>query len=225
MEIQPATVQSVWSLASHNQYQNWASYYNETLAALGYSTPERVAALAHAQFVATDRLLELGAGTGLVGEALERLGSPLRLFGADLSLAMLMQMTCQVYQYRQVVDASKPYPYAPDSFDGVLCAGLLEYLVEPGLLFANVVAVLAPGGRLLFSYAPAEHQALEQVEVTSLLLRHHPEVIAAQLAAHGLRVVQEESIAAYWNRGEQIHHRLLVVERPGAKANFEDKAN
>jgi len=213
MEIVPNTVQAVWSWLSHKQYAGWADTYDGTLERLYYMTPTRVAAVLTEQFSPEARLLELGAGTGLVGAALEALESPLRLTGTDLCRPMLEQIKSGAYKETFVMDASRPLPFPPDSFDGVLSAGLLEYIVDPGMLLDNVLGVLAPGGKVLMTYAPAEHQAVEQIELEMILLRHHPQSIAWHLANHGLTPVYEESVEAYWNRGVQIIHNLVVATR------------
>lgn len=212
-EIVPGTVQAVWSWLSHKQYSGWAETYNGTLERLSYMTPTRVAAVLAEQFCAESRLLELGAGTGLVGAALEEMGSPLQLTGTDLCREMLDQIQSPVYRERFVMDASRPLPLPPQSYDGVVSAGLLEYIVDPGMLLDNILEVLAPGGKVLLTYAPAEYQAVEQIELEMILLRHHPQAIAAHLAAHGLFPIYEEAVEAYWNRGIQIMHNLVVAAR------------
>lgn len=219
---EPGVLQGLWSRLSHEQYASWAVKYDDELTKLQYATPARVAALLVEHCLPGSRLLELGAGTGFVGAALEALDSPLRLVATDLSPQMLELLASPVYTEKLVLDASQPLPFPPGSFDGVICAGLLEYIIEPGMVLANVRAVLRPGGKLLLTYAPAEYRAVEQLATDMILVSHHPEAIAWHLAAHGLSPIYQEVVPAYWNRGVQIIHHLVVA---AAEANLEVEAN
>ncbi len=219
---EPGVLQGLWSRLSREQYASWAVKYDGELTKLRYATPARVAALLVEHFAPGARLLELGAGTGFVGAALEGLGSSLRLTATDLSPQMLDLLTSPVYTERLELDASQPLPFPPGSFDGVICAGLLEYIIEPGMVLANVRAVLRPGGKLLLTYAPAQYRAVEQLATDMILICHHPEAIAWHLASHGLTPIHQEVVPAYWNRGVQIIHHLVVVT---AEANPEVEAN
>lgn len=51
------------------------------------------------------------------------------------------------------LNADPVLPYADDHFDDVVCAVSVDYLVRPIEVFAEVVRVLAPGGRFVCTFS------------------------------------------------------------------------
>ena len=67
-------------------YRTWADSYDETFAnAMGYTAPAKIAGLFDERWNKTGRVLDVGCGTGLVGEALN--AGPVD--GLDISAEML----------------------------------------------------------------------------------------------------------------------------------------
>lgn len=97
-----------------------------------------------------ERVLELGAGTGvvtkLVGKQITRRGS---LCVTDLSPRMLEVARHDVHHENPsfvIVDYTAPFPFLDGSFDIVLSG--LTYVQNSPAAVAEVARVLAPGGRL-----------------------------------------------------------------------------
>ena len=88
-----AHLEAAYSIGSVTEakrvYADWASSYDATFAVkMGYTAPQRIAALFLAEGGQTAQpVLDIGAGTGLVAEALPGL----EIDGIDLSPEMLAQ--------------------------------------------------------------------------------------------------------------------------------------
>jgi 2-polyprenyl-6-hydroxyphenyl methylase/3-demethylubiquinone-9 3-methyltransferase len=57
------------------------------------------------------------------------------------------------------VETIERLPYSAESFDGVLCSSVLEYLPEPDAALREIVRVLKPGGLVLVSVPNAASRA------------------------------------------------------------------
>lgn len=84
-----------------------------------------------------DRVLEVGAGLGIVG--LYHRG--LRLVSMDLALAPWQDLAADVTQL----------PFASGAFDAVVCLHVLHHLDRPRVGIEEMLRVVRPGGRLLIA--------------------------------------------------------------------------
>jgi SAM-dependent methyltransferase len=114
---------------------------------------ERDTALAIELLGPTDceRILEVGCGYGRISSSLVG-AAQIKLVGVDGSESMLQE-------WRQTLtgdatgcraDAGQ-LPFKEESFDGVLCTGVLMHLQDQRLALAELCRVLRPGGRLVVS--------------------------------------------------------------------------
>ena len=104
-------------------YADWAESYDANFAqAMDYVLPDAMATA----FIAAGGMapvLDLGAGTGLLGTALQRLGL-LEIDGTDISQEMLTVAAAkQVYQRVFIGDLTARLPVADASYNGVISAG------------------------------------------------------------------------------------------------------
>ena len=194
----------------------------------GYRTPDEIAAAVadgwrrapppgDATFAAQSEKplwLDMGAGTGLVGKAFDRLGLAVELVALDLSPAMLGLIDCPRYVRRTCADAAGPLPFTDASFDGVLAAGLLEHVLDPEPLFRNAARVLKRGGGFAFTFPPNDHGRTELLGTDEGLVSHDPATLRASLLAAGLSVTRELDYPAYGigSRGWVTHHLVLGIE-------------
>lgn len=98
-----------------------------------------------------DAHLDLGSGTGA---ALAVLPDAQRRVLADLAPAMLLRCRQRHAGAVVLLDASRQLPFAAASFDLITAIGLVEYLQQPAVLFAEAARVCRPGGRLLVTTSP-----------------------------------------------------------------------
>jgi SAM-dependent methyltransferase len=132
-------------------YRNWAASYDAGFAAgMDYRLPAHVAGA----FLAgggTGPVLDVGAGTGLVGAALRGLGWAGEIDGIDLSPQMLDRAReKQVYRDLIEADVTRPLPL-PGGYHGVVSSGTFTHgHVGPEAL-GPMLAVAAPGALFALS--------------------------------------------------------------------------
>ena len=135
-----------------SEYNVWASDYDADLQALGFSGP-RAGAETLAKYV-TDRdalLLDAGAGTGMVGQELARLGFT-RVTALDMSPGMLTVANRKsVYQDLVVGELGKPLAFETGRFAGTTCIGTLTFGHAPPESLDELVRVTKVGGPVVFS--------------------------------------------------------------------------
>jgi len=129
-------------------YDEWAGSYDAALSSWGYPAPARVAALlASHGCVASSRILDLGCGTGMGGEALRVAGLGADIVGTDISTASLdLARAKGVYADLVPANLEEPLPFASSSFDAIVCVGVLSYVERFDLLLPELARVLRPGG-------------------------------------------------------------------------------
>jgi ubiquinone/menaquinone biosynthesis C-methylase UbiE/DNA-binding transcriptional ArsR family regulator len=162
-------------------------------------------------------LLDLGTGTGRM---LELFGGEIeRGLGLDLSPDMLALARarldraglrhCSVRQ-GDIYDLALP----KDSFDVVIIHQVLHFLDDSGSAIAEAARVLRPAGRLLIvDFAPHDLEFLRD-EHAHRRLGFAPETVTQWLAAAGLDVVRQQSLAPEQNSGGKIAVSLWLGRDP-----------
>jgi SAM-dependent methyltransferase len=138
-----------------DRYDQWAKAYDSELERdFGWLGPQRAAEI-FAEHVPKDgRVLDAGAGTGLVGAALATLGYR-HLVAMDLSEAMLEEARKKgVYsEFHQMV-MGETLDFPSNSFDAVVSVGVLTVGHAPAGSLDEMVRVTRAGGYLVFSLRP-----------------------------------------------------------------------
>jgi ubiquinone/menaquinone biosynthesis C-methylase UbiE len=99
-------------------------------------------------------VLDVGTGTAQIPIALCRLHPSLTLVGIDLADAMLdlgrnnVQRAGLGVRIRLERQDAKHLPYADGAFGAVISNSIIHHIPEPAAVFAEIVRVRAPGGRL-----------------------------------------------------------------------------
>ena len=100
----------------------------------------------------SDRVLDLGCGTGIVARRLrDRLGGGARITGLDASAQMIAQARALAPEIDWQVGNAMALPSGDGSFDLVLCQQMLQFVGDRAAAAREMRRVLAPGGRLLLS--------------------------------------------------------------------------
>lgn len=162
-------------------YGQWAKLYDQQLGHLGWWAPKE-AALRIAQIVpATAKVLDVGAGTGLVGRELAELGFE-NVTALDLSPAMLEEAKNKgVYAHFITADLEKPLPLESASFEVAVGVGVFTQGHCSPSAFPELCRVVRPGGFVVYSLRP------------DLAIQYGYQSQADQMAKMGSWVLHQES--------------------------------
>ncbi|MGB5636635.1 MAG: class I SAM-dependent methyltransferase [Waterburya sp.] len=136
-----------------NKYDAWSHLYDAEL-----NEPYRISPIQSARTLAqvlTDKqasILDAGAGTGMVGEALAELGYS-NITAVDLSSQMLeVAKAKQVYQALYQGDLEHTLDFAqPHSFDAIISVGVFTYGHAAPQALHNLFSLLKPSGYFLLT--------------------------------------------------------------------------
>ncbi len=150
-----------WVYASQNEqelqerYDEWANTYESDLDRdFGWYGPLRTVE-AGARYIPKDaRILDAGAGTGLVGKLLTEAGYA-EIVAMDLSEGMLVEARKKnVYSEYHQMTMGEPLDFPTDSFGAVVTVGVLTVGHAPARALDELVRVTRPGGHVIFTLRP-----------------------------------------------------------------------
>jgi predicted TPR repeat methyltransferase len=129
------------------RYDTWAQSYDDDLASWSYQAPTVVAQTVITQHPATGSALDVGCGTGLVGQALRARGFAGHLLGLDISQASLeIARQSGAYDSLMHADLQQRLPLESDSVDAVACVGVMTYLPDVEATWREFARVSRSGG-------------------------------------------------------------------------------
>lgn len=180
---------------------------------LAYRVPELIAeALARTGRDGFAHALDLGCGTGLMGERLRRIASFVE--GIDISAGMLAKARAKgVYDRLEQGDlqmlAARPGPV-----DLVTAADVFLYLGRLDGIFGAAAAMLLPGG--VFAFSVEHHVGPEDLALReSRRYAHSQRYIRELLAAHGFEIVSLDRTPIRLDRAEPIEGLVVLAVRGG----------
>jgi len=130
------------------RYTVWAPAYDAVVGAAGFNTARRLS-IDRLRLVSGDRVLIVGAGTGL---DLELLPPSVHVTAIDVTPAMLKHLERRAARTggsvtARVMDARR-LAFPDSSFDAVVMHLILAVMPEPERGLREAVRVLKPGGRI-----------------------------------------------------------------------------
>lgn len=205
-----------------NLFDRYAERFDAHLQGeLAYDAPRGLAALIrqHLTQPASWRVLDLGCGTGLIGEQLHPQCSA--LVGIDLSAGMLAKAEARGGYTRLIQGDLLPTMQAEPSatFDVIVAADVFVYVGKIDAVVAQARRLLAPGGLLAFTVESME-AALPSPTDDDLARGHrlersgrytHAEAHLHALAAqHGLRVLTHQATTIRQDKGRSLAGLLVI---------------
>ncbi len=150
-----------WIYSSRNnqeleeRYDQWAKDYDADLEQdFEYQGPQRTAEFFTRYVPKTARILDAGAGTGLMGEILGKLGYH-DLVAMDLSQGMLEEARKKnVYREFHQMVMGETLDFTTDYFDAVISTGVLTVGHAPASSLDELVRITKLGGHIVFTLRP-----------------------------------------------------------------------
>ena len=162
------------------------------------------------------RTLDLGCGTGLMGERLRRSTSFLE--GVDLSGAMLAEAERKgIYDRLEKAELTVFLAGHAGGFDLVAASDVLNYCGALAPVFAAVQRRLVKGG--LFAFTLERHDGAEAMTLQSSLRYAHSEAGArAACTEAGFEIVALETAPLRQDRGAPVMGIFVVARKPAEMA-------
>lgn len=102
------------------------------------------------------KVLDVGCGAGVLGEYLKQQGCATEVDGIEIdtiaakeALNKLDNVLCANLNQTSVIEVLKNYDKV--LFDYIVCADVLEHLIDPWTTLAELATFLKPGGRIIIS--------------------------------------------------------------------------
>lgn len=133
-------------------YDQWAASYDSDMETqFSYSTPQRMSDILVRYLRPAARVLDVGAGTGQVGEMLAQSGFD-NLVGIDISAGMLaVARQKNIYRDLQQETVGQPLNLPSDAFDAAVSVGTFGPTHAPASGFDELLRVVKTGGLIAFA--------------------------------------------------------------------------
>lgn len=202
-------------------FDQYAPKFEEALLGrLGYRVPEMLDQLVEAEMTRLgiagfERALDLGCGTGLMGERLRRKVGHLE--GIDISAAMIAETARKgIYDSLQKAELVAALTARRADADLVTAADVLIYCGALQPVLAALVPALRGGGLVAFSLEA--HEGEEAVFLRpSLRYAHGVAATRDALTVAGLEVLRFETAVLRFDRGAPITGILVVARKPAVE--------
>jgi len=134
------------------RYDEAADVYDEAMSQdVGWTGHIELAAVV-GRYVAPDAaVLDAGAGTGMLGDELAKLGFS-NMDANDLSPGMLDRARGKgIYENCRVMELGQPLDYADDSYDAVVACGVFTPNHAPASSLDEMVRITKPQGLIIYT--------------------------------------------------------------------------
>ena len=191
-------------------FDQYADDFDHALVeTLGYCVPALLMqAIEAAGVTRFGRVVDLGCGTGLMGERLRPIVDDLE--GHDISAAMLAKARSKGVYDRLLRSDLQTLELRPASIDLAVCADVFLYVGALERIFAMVATGLRQGG--LFGFSVECSKTGEPLVLqTSRRYAHSGSYIRKTLAASGFAVVSLDQAIIRQDRGAPIEGLIVVA--------------
>jgi predicted TPR repeat methyltransferase len=204
-------------LAARALFDEFSSHYDKTmLERLGYRGHIHLRTLADRvlqRLTPPLRILDLGAGTGLVGGAFKDLAAGGRLDGIDLSPRMIEAARARgIYDGLILGDLETVLAEPGPSYDLIVSADTMVYLGDLAPTFSGVVQRLVPSGFYIFACESKQGEGWEQTPANRF--RHSQAYMRAEATRAGLEFVDIMECSLRHQAGEPVPGFAVALKKP-----------
>lgn len=207
--------QAGWVYAAPNveeltkRYDQWAQDYDRDMTEVFGSVGPQKTVDVFVNHVPTDaKILDVGTGTGLVGEILYQKGYH-HIDGLDISLKMMDEARKKgVYGsfYQEVL--GQPLGLETNGYQAVMAKGVFAPGHAPSSAFDELIRITVPGGKIVFTVRTDYYETSD--------FRKNPEALEA--AGHWQLLEKTEPFAMWPKATEKLFYNVWVYEVTKAKA-------
>jgi predicted TPR repeat methyltransferase len=159
------------------------------------------------------RILDLGCGTGLVGDVFKDLATGGRLDGVDLSPRMIEAAGRRgIYDQLILGDIETVLHAFERSYDLILAADTMIYFGDLALTLSGVFKRLRPGGFYLFAVEQSQSPGWEQTQARRF--RHSESYLRAAAAVAGLYFVDSMPCVLRRQGNEPVQGLTVALRKP-----------
>ncbi|MBJ3783530.1 methyltransferase [Devosia sp. MSA67] len=202
-------------------FDQYAAKFEESLVGkLGYRVPDLLDDLVNAEMArlgigAFERALDLGCGTGLMGEKLR--AKVAHLEGVDISAAMIAETARKgIYDSLSKAELVATLNARRADADLVTAADVLIYCGALQPILGALLPAMRPGGLVAFSLEA--HDGEEEIFLRpSLRYAHGVEATRNALVVAGLDLLRFETAVLRFDRGAPITGILVVARKPAVE--------
>lgn len=194
-------------------FDNYAiSYEKHMLDTLHYVLPYQLTQLLHQHPFTTNvsKALDLGCGTGLMGNAMKELSE--HLTGVDLSPKML-SIASEKHVYDQLVESDLLtfLKETPDSYTLIIAADVLPYLGDLDRLFYWISQKLDQDGLFICSTEINENEPW--VLQSNARFAHHEGYIKSLCEQHHLNITHQETCIARTQEENPVRVNIFKIQQ------------
>ncbi|MBI5889466.1 MAG: tetratricopeptide repeat protein [Nitrosomonadales bacterium] len=198
-------------------FDAFANTFENVLGRLKYCGPQLVQDYLAALDIPPSSLdvLDLGCGTGMVGEVLKPCAKV--LVGVDLSQAMLELCAAkQVYRQLHKSDIADFLQASREQYDLITCMDTFIYLGRLDEVLALIRRNLNSGGMLLFSTEKlaGAHDLAYQLNISGRY-SHHPVYLAERLKNSGFNIQTIDDVVIRMESGSPVDGQFVCALRAG----------
>lgn|SRR5215471_801347 len=199
-------------------FDEFASHYDDTmLNKLQYKAPAHLRRMAERvlrPLPTGQRILDLGSGTGLVGDAFKDLAAGGRLDGIDISPRMVEAARARgIYDNVVLGDLEEFLQEAGPSYDLIVAADTMIYLGDLAPTFAGVFKRLTPGGFYFFAVESLSGEGWRQTDKNRY--RHSEKYLREEAERAGLTFGGMMECALRNEASTPVAGFAVALQKPG----------
>lgn len=198
-----------------NLFNHYANYYDKHLEAhLHYDVPQQLAKAIEEESQCGDteqwRILDLGCGTGLVGEQLKHLAK--QLIGIDISEKMIAHAEKkQIYHDLSIGDITLAFKTHRD-IDLVVAGDVFTYIGNLNNIFLGVKVVLKSGA--LFAFTVEKTNEENYILQKTIRYAHNKHYIETLIEKNDFITERFANITLRRQHGHPIEGYLVILRKP-----------